>query len=271
MLESAGMEPNTPGLDAGDVAGFGAEMIVDPLNLVGGGMLAAILKRAGLLKQALKDANYFNRAAPIRHAGRIASPEHLAMLDALPLLARKHPMLKISQREAMRHAKGKEWIEFVHGPERATPTPMPMNDLMEDAVAPAWEAMSTRYPAAMNTIRDVQPLPERMASSGAGMGTESRTLYANPEKVLSSHGMLHELTHAAQLELQDRFPRLAKKMGVSQDDVTRLESSAYRRESESMAADALYWHLNELRKMRRVAAGMAGYNAAAIPYRASQT
>lgn len=64
------MDQNTPGLDAGDVAGFGAEMIVDPLNLAGGGLLAKLLGKASRIAKSNKLSN------ALRSAG--AMPEDVA-------------------------------------------------------------------------------------------------------------------------------------------------------------------------------------------------
>lgn len=62
MLEALGvLGPNQSGLDAGDVAGFGADMLVDPVNLLGGyGMW--------------KGAQAASRAWKGRKAGAIADP-----------------------------------------------------------------------------------------------------------------------------------------------------------------------------------------------------
>lgn len=63
MLESWGaVGPDKPGLDAGDAAGFLADLVVDPLNLVGGGLVksaatkAAAVKRANAASQAMRKA-----------------------------------------------------------------------------------------------------------------------------------------------------------------------------------------------------------------------
>lgn len=54
MLEAWGaLNPNTPGLDWGDVAGFGADVLVDPLNLIGG---PAAWKLGGKLGNRAADA-----------------------------------------------------------------------------------------------------------------------------------------------------------------------------------------------------------------------
>jgi hypothetical protein len=62
MLQSWGVVgENTPGLDMGDVAGFGAEMLVDPLNLIGAGWL-------GKLANANKGIAAGNRASQAMRA-----------------------------------------------------------------------------------------------------------------------------------------------------------------------------------------------------------
>jgi len=73
MLESWGvLGANQDGFDAGDVAGFGADMLFDPLNFVGGG---AVAKAMGLSKAA-KASNASSKA--MRAAG--AMPEEIAKL-----------------------------------------------------------------------------------------------------------------------------------------------------------------------------------------------
>lgn len=55
MLEQLGLlGENRKGLDLGDVAGFGAEMLLDPTNLIGGGLAARTLSKAGKAKAANK-------------------------------------------------------------------------------------------------------------------------------------------------------------------------------------------------------------------------
>lgn len=70
LLEGAGiLDPNTPGLDAGDVAGFGAEVLLDPLNAVSFGG-KGVLTAAG---KAIRAADMASGAVPrlLEHA---ASP-----------------------------------------------------------------------------------------------------------------------------------------------------------------------------------------------------
>lgn len=55
MLESWGMlDPNQEGFDAGDVAGFGADLLFDPLNLVGAGLVKRGLGMADDVADASK-------------------------------------------------------------------------------------------------------------------------------------------------------------------------------------------------------------------------
>ena len=54
LLEGWGvLSPNTEGFDAGDVAGFGAEVLLDPLNLVGAG----VATKLGLARHGAKVKN----------------------------------------------------------------------------------------------------------------------------------------------------------------------------------------------------------------------
>lgn len=63
VLEKWGaLAPNTPGFDAGDVAGFAADVLLDPLTYLPGGLAlkavgpaGRIAKQAGLLKGAIKE------------------------------------------------------------------------------------------------------------------------------------------------------------------------------------------------------------------------
>lgn len=76
MLESWGiLDPNKEGFDAGDVAGFGADVIVDPLNILGAGILGKLLGKAD-------DAGDFINLAgdiPLEHL-RLAAPKPPAPL-----------------------------------------------------------------------------------------------------------------------------------------------------------------------------------------------
>jgi len=67
--ELLGLSENKPGLDSGDIAGFAAEMVVDPLNLLGG---AAIGKLAKTLSSASK----------ARKAGKVAKAATAAKASA---------------------------------------------------------------------------------------------------------------------------------------------------------------------------------------------
>lgn len=73
MLESWGaLSPNQDGLDWGDVAGFGADLVVDPLNLLG----------AGMVKRGLGLADDVARSNKVREAmlAKGAMPEEVARL-----------------------------------------------------------------------------------------------------------------------------------------------------------------------------------------------
>jgi hypothetical protein len=59
LLENWGvLGANTPGLDMGDVAGFGAEMLLDPINLIGG----SVLKGLTSANKAIRAGNKLVRA-----------------------------------------------------------------------------------------------------------------------------------------------------------------------------------------------------------------
>lgn len=76
LLEGMGvLEKNTPGLDWGDVAGFGAEVLTDPLSYVTGGILPALsksgkaLKKSGLLDEFYRMAKYEPEALGLGKVG----------------------------------------------------------------------------------------------------------------------------------------------------------------------------------------------------------
>lgn len=76
MLQSWGaVGPDKQGLDWGDAAGFGAEMLFDPLNLVGGGALKALTGA----NKGIRTSNTASRA--MRAAG--AMPEEIAGLTKI--------------------------------------------------------------------------------------------------------------------------------------------------------------------------------------------
>jgi hypothetical protein len=79
MLESWGMGKNTPGLDFGDVLGFGAEMLLDPLNLVGAGLVG---KTGRAASRAMDVNDSIRRAADAALEGPIfKSPDLNAPMD----------------------------------------------------------------------------------------------------------------------------------------------------------------------------------------------
>lgn len=65
LLEKAGIiGENTDGLDAGDVGGFAAEMVLDPTNLIGGGLLTRLLGKASKAKATNATARELLENAP---------------------------------------------------------------------------------------------------------------------------------------------------------------------------------------------------------------
>lgn len=77
LLERGGLlDANTPGLDAGDVAGFGAEVLLDPLNLVSFGGKGAITAAGKALMAADKAAGVVPRM--LEHA--VSPAQHIAEL-----------------------------------------------------------------------------------------------------------------------------------------------------------------------------------------------
>ena len=63
VLEHYGLlGKNTPGLDSGDIAGFLAENLLDPTNLLGGGLATKAFKALGKAKQTNKAAKITNQA-----------------------------------------------------------------------------------------------------------------------------------------------------------------------------------------------------------------
>lgn len=78
LLEGYGLvNPNQEGLDLGDVGGFAADMVLDPLNLVGGGAMA----KRFLAKPSLPAARGFAEAAtgvPFESTGYRIGPRSLA-------------------------------------------------------------------------------------------------------------------------------------------------------------------------------------------------
>jgi len=86
LLETWGLlEENRPGLDIGDILGLGADVLVDPLNLIGLAGTLRLLRKAG----AVKKSNLLSRA--LREAG--AMPEEIAektvlkVAEAVPRVA----------------------------------------------------------------------------------------------------------------------------------------------------------------------------------------
>ncbi len=76
MLESWGaIDPNQEGLDAGDIAGFGAEMLLDPLNLIPGIGAAKALGKASKARAANRSVDaasgYVNAFNDAQDAARL--------------------------------------------------------------------------------------------------------------------------------------------------------------------------------------------------------
>jgi hypothetical protein len=80
LLEEYGvLDPNQPGLDIGDVAGFGVEMALDPLSWLGGGLAAKLAGRGGKAVSAMDN---------VADAARAASPA----VDAVPAVRNTLPI-----------------------------------------------------------------------------------------------------------------------------------------------------------------------------------
>lgn len=84
LLEHYGLvRPNDEGLDAGDIAGFLAESLLDPLNLIGGGVTAKLAKglsRAKKTNKAIKASNEVAQEANLfKDAARAKLKEALAV------------------------------------------------------------------------------------------------------------------------------------------------------------------------------------------------
>lgn len=77
ILERAGYAPNTPGLDMGDVLGFGVETVLDPLNFIPGTALAnRMLRGIRVSDEAARAAKIVERAqkavSDLGRSGQIA-------------------------------------------------------------------------------------------------------------------------------------------------------------------------------------------------------
>lgn len=83
LLEHWGaLQPNQEGLDAGDILGFGAEVVLDPTNIVGGGIFKKLMGASDILKHALPDEVLRATKAvdmsgnPIRYLGDATKDAH---------------------------------------------------------------------------------------------------------------------------------------------------------------------------------------------------
>ncbi|MDE2101133.1 MAG: hypothetical protein KGL39_28050 [Patescibacteria group bacterium] len=95
LLEHYGLvRPNEDGLDAGDIAGFLAEGVLDPLNLLGGGIAAKLggkMLKAKKLNKAIKASNQVAQEANlVRDAARAKLAEALSENARRSRAARSH-------------------------------------------------------------------------------------------------------------------------------------------------------------------------------------
>lgn len=171
LLEGYGLlGENMPGFDLGDVAGFGAEVATDPLNLLGGGLLARALGKTGAARKVLQKTGYFREpAAPPRGpAGwgavdTVGDDPYTMARAAAAALPPHNPNLRLPLAEAGRQAARQGREAFVYGPARGEPTPFQYyawtpgqeellarlpHDQIPDQVRRAWEVMSSRNPRA---------------------------------------------------------------------------------------------------------------------------
>lgn len=63
LEQRGGFAPNEDGIDTGDVLGFAGDVILDPLNLVGGGLLAKMIGKGTRAKAANVARSRINLAA----------------------------------------------------------------------------------------------------------------------------------------------------------------------------------------------------------------
>ncbi len=81
ILEQAGMGPNREGLDWGDVAGFGVDVLTDPLTYLGGvGLLKSLGRGGGILKRAgaaIPKSRVARMTTPVGRLAGTVAPEAL--------------------------------------------------------------------------------------------------------------------------------------------------------------------------------------------------
>jgi len=256
--------------------GLAAELALDPINIIGGiGMLRTAAKLSKPLN-VLRKSGYFTPDASLAHA--VVRPymtkEAKEFVEQIPMLPRKHKMLKASVKDASKAARQVTRNEFRFGRPNYTPLEVPPGPKsVQDALTPAWDEMSARYPQTASSITGVGELPTEMVAgplrSGAGYNMTHKTMLGPPNDSISVPDMLHEFVHAAQSDLGTRYPKLADKLGVAFDpnsaslaDILRLEAPAYRRETEAILAGQLYDMLGYARRGKKQASTLAGYNLA---------
>jgi hypothetical protein len=158
LLEGWGMSKNRPGLDMGDVAGFGVEMATDPLNWLGLGMIGRTSKAANAARAtnatvatdraAIDAANTASQA--MRTAGALPEemlPQMEKFYHAAPTTAEQIPIPGVLPMEMQpwRHPN-----QLYHRPvdfETTSPNAL-------DEIEAALEAMSPRAGSLATTIRD---------------------------------------------------------------------------------------------------------------------
>lgn len=180
MLESLGvLDANQEGLDAGDVAGMGAEMFLDPLNLVGAGIATKLLKGNKLRNLTKKIPKTFNEskylaqladeipvdAKVVPEIGGVGAPEIAALMGnspkpmAMPDLRVNDPLGKL-RAAAARMAPAKAPAASVAKQPWVRPDIKPGDPLLYSRLERAVEALPDRPMKAQSVINQIKKYPE---------------------------------------------------------------------------------------------------------------
>lgn len=290
MLENWGaLAPNQEGLDAGDVAGFGAEILFDPLNLVGGGLIARSLGKAGKAGHAAEGAlrqaaemGYRNRPAlfdkwsdDVINAGIgldiPVNPDRLnnqMVKTYLSDITPNSPMW-MSKDELRNLAKTGNEYDFTIGPRLRDADPMPpvMGGSPEDAarLGGAWNEITQRMPTAPSVkgVRIGEVSPDLNIAHGYEPGAAYS--FGSSEVSLPTgftpDALSHELVHGAQ-------NAAGKPFFLDPSGLVDTETPAYFMQAKNRMGQPLYQagtelnnRQNALRRAIMMGAGMTGYNA----------
>ena len=211
--EALHLGPNRPGLDAGDIPGFLAEILLDPVNLIGG---AGVLKGAKYLSKARKA-----RAAAKTTTEAAKAAETMAVA-AKPMIASIDP--RVGEIE-----QGTAWLAKHYGEKMAKTKKATgrTNVINERSGLPLWEDGTKGQSDLANLARrnvDVKANPDMPIEHAAQYVPSTRTIEYNPVGTRNYETLKPTGVHEGQHYLNDRniHPNLKLHLSRVNDAARRM-------------------------------------------------